>query len=388
MDQVRILHIINIGGFGGAEKLLTQLLPALADFVETECLLCFRYENSTVAEQIGKDLTERDIRVHLIPYKKAFGIKHLRNVQRLVKSGNYSIVHSHLQYANLWMAILKKTRQLKITVLTTLHGYRDSYQNKYGLLVNKHIFRTSYYWITRFILRNLDGYIFISNCLGSFFIKAGLLKKGAGRVIHHGYSISNTTNDELTKTTKVITAPRIVLPGRIIKLKGHIYALGVLDIVRQKYPEATLHFFGAGPFKQQVLQEVSSLQLTSSVFFHGYVHELLDELREYDIAVIPSFYESFGMVFLDCFAARVPVVAFDLPAGNEIIEDGCTGLLAKPFDTGDLAQKVMQLCEDAQLQDKLIKNGWQALHDHFSMNRMAADYAEYYQYMSQPAIVV
>lgn len=378
MSQLRVVHIINLGGFGGAEKLLIQLLPALSKEVQTVCLLCFHEANKAVSDQITADLEKADVEVHQLPYKKALSVRHLRNLRIFISQGGYDVIHSHLQHANLWIAILRKTRRIKTKTLTTLHGYRDSYQNANGLLVKTSLFFTPYYWITRFILKNLDGYIAISNCLKSFFVKANLVRENTVRVIYHGYQHNQEDTFVQDRKLEPLTAPKIVLPGRIIKLKGHIYAIQMLRQIRQKHIDATLHFFGDGPFRAVVQEETDRLQLKEHVFFHGYVHELQAELRQCDIAVIPSSYESFGMVFLDCYAAGLPIVAFDLPAGNEIVEDGVSGLLTKPYDAADLAEKVLMFCENPVLRNTLTENGQQLLVSRFSMQRMVTDYVQYY----------
>jgi glycosyltransferase involved in cell wall biosynthesis len=92
-------------------------------------------------------------------------------------------------------------------------------------------------------------------------------------------------------------------------------------------------------------------------------------------------YESFGLVFLDAFAAGVPVVAFDLPAGNEIITDQVTGLLAKPYDHRSLYEQVLRLCESEDLRRTLSTNASAKLKTSFSITRMADDYVQYYNHV-------
>jgi glycosyltransferase involved in cell wall biosynthesis len=56
--------------------------------------------------------------------------------------------------------------------------------------------------------------------------------------------------------------------------------------------------------------------------------------------VFPSqWYESFPMTVAEAFACGRPVIAFGLGAAAEIVEHGRTGLLARPGDTEDLADK-------------------------------------------------
>lgn len=68
------------------------------------------------------------------------------------------------------------------------------------------------------------------------------------------------------------------------------------------------------------------------------VHALM---RRADMLVFPSeWYETFGRVAAEAFAAGTPVVAADIGAIAELVEHGRTGLLFRPGDPEDLAAQV------------------------------------------------
>ncbi len=59
------------------------------------------------------------------------------------------------------------------------------------------------------------------------------------------------------------------------------------------------------------------------------------------LVIAPSeWYETFGRVIVEAYAKGTPVVASDLGAMAELVEDGRTGLRFRPGDPGDLAAKV------------------------------------------------
>lgn len=379
---MKVLHIINVGGFGGAEKLLLQLLPAQEKRIKTGILLCYKPAAADTARKIENDLASSSVVVFHLPYQRTFSPKHLRNLRDIINKPEWDLVHSHLQHANMWMNLLKRLKWVKKPVTTTLHGYRDSYQNKHGLLVSRGLFLSAYYWISKFNLRGLDGHIVISNCLRDFFVNAKLLNVASMCTIYHGYDASTSVEKQDSNQGR-IGAPVIGLPGRLIKLKGHVYAIKMLKILMEKYPNASLHFFGDGPYKDTIKLEVERLQLTDKVHFHGYIHNLMGELQQCDFAVLPSVYESFGLVFLDCFAVGIPSIAFDLPAGNEIVKNWETGILVRPYDEQELAKAADELCENANLRRQLVENSRKSLLEDFSIDRMVKDYCDYYQQILQ-----
>jgi glycosyltransferase involved in cell wall biosynthesis len=64
------------------------------------------------------------------------------------------------------------------------------------------------------------------------------------------------------------------------------------------------------------------------------------------IVVLPSYYEGLPKVLLEAAAAGRPLVATDIPGCKEIVRDGVNGLLVKPRDPLDLANKIKTLLED------------------------------------------
>lgn len=65
-----------------------------------------------------------------------------------------------------------------------------------------------------------------------------------------------------------------------------------------------------------------------------------------DIAVLPSRFESFGLVYVEAMARSLPVIAVSGSGADEVVEDGVTGLLCAP-DPVALARAVHELVADA-----------------------------------------
>jgi glycosyltransferase involved in cell wall biosynthesis len=62
-----------------------------------------------------------------------------------------------------------------------------------------------------------------------------------------------------------------------------------------------------------------------------------------DIVVVPSLYEAQSLVAIEAMACATPCVAFRVEGLSEVIDHGDNGLLANPFDTGDLADAIAEL---------------------------------------------
>ena len=85
-------------------------------------------------------------------------------------------------------------------------------------------------------------------------------------------------------------------------------------------------------YMQYINYLIHKYDLYNNVIFVGQVNE--EEMPLYynavDMLVHPSFVEAFGLVLIEAMACGKPVLVFDIPPMNEIIDNGISGLLIKP----------------------------------------------------------
>jgi glycosyltransferase involved in cell wall biosynthesis len=97
-----------------------------------------------------------------------------------------------------------------------------------------------------------------------------------------------------------------------------------------------------------------------------------------DILVSPSLYESFGLVFIEAFAMQLPVIAFDAPAANEIINNGETGLLVEVYNSTELAEKIIFLLQNPAERKRLADAAFEKYTTYFNTARMVKETAAWY----------
>lgn len=125
--------------------------------------------------------------------------------------------------------------------------------------------------------------------------------------------------------------------GRLSVEKGLDTLLGAWEQLSEKMP---LKIVGEGPLASQVESAVKRLP---SVEWLGRrpmseVHQLMGEAK---FLIFPSkWYETFGRVAVEAFAKGTPVIAADIGAIAELVDEHHTGLKFQPGDSGDLASKI------------------------------------------------
>lgn len=118
---------------------------------------------------------------------------------------------------------------------------------------------------------------------------------------------------------------------------------------------------GDGDMRVTYETEAEALGIATRVVFAGAVDN--DQLSHYinlgDFLVLPSIdkTESFGMVLLEAQATSRGVVASNFPGVRSVVVDGRDGLLTKPRDKHDLADKMTYLFENPVLIEQFGQNG-------------------------------
>jgi glycosyltransferase involved in cell wall biosynthesis len=92
-----------------------------------------------------------------------------------------------------------------------------------------------------------------------------------------------------------------------------------------------------------------------------------------DCAVFPSLYEPFGIVVLENFAARVPVVVSDTGGFPEIVRHGKTGVVTWANDANSLAWGILEVLRNPSFAQQLADNAYDDLDRRFSWAKIAQE---------------
>lgn len=145
---------------------------------------------------------------------------------------------------------------------------------------------------------------------------------------------------------------RIVFAGRLSPVKGVRYLLAALKDVQKAVPGVGLDIIGDGESRGSLEVTTKSLNLEGCVIFHGWLdHKSTDRLmRNAAIVAFPSVYpEAFGLVGIEAMIRGRPVVGFDVGGVKDWLCDGVTGFVVKPKDTVALAESMVRLLRDRNL---------------------------------------
>ncbi len=137
----------------------------------------------------------------------------------------------------------------------------------------------------------------------------------------------------------------ILFVGRIIPLKGIDNLLKAMTYLERKEGIKLVVIGGDEHCQTEVerLKDLSrSLKIQESVIFLGLVkQEILPFFYSAaNLCVVPSYYESFGLVVLESLACGTPVVATRVGGAESVIRHGETGYVVRNNDSCHLADKI------------------------------------------------
>ncbi|HEX5815084.1 MAG TPA: glycosyltransferase [Methylomirabilota bacterium] len=166
--------------------------------------------------------------------------------------------------------------------------------------------------------------------------------------------------------------PLLLYVGRIAPIKGLETLLDAVGCLRGAGHPARLVVVGGDAddrrdrHETEIRRRVAGLGLGHAVTFAGAQPQ--DRLRDYyvaaDATVLPSYYESFGMVALEAMACGSAVIASRVGGLQTTVRDGVTGLLVSEGDPCALAETVARVLDDGALRWRLGREGvrWASSH--------------------------
>jgi len=170
----------------------------------------------------------------------------------------------------------------------------------------------------------------------------------------------------------VPTPFQFVSISRLVYYKNLQIVIKALKIVKEKFPNVKLIVIGDGPYKLNLEKLVSSLKLQENVNFKNHVSENEKEklIATSQAIVFPSLYEGFGMVILESFAQKRPVLVSNVRPMSDIVEHGKTGLVMPPQDEKEWAKAIDLIIQDPKHTSNMGEEGKKVLEEKYSIESM------------------
>lgn len=194
------------------------------------------------------------------------------------------------------------------------------------------------------------------------------------RVIYQSVTLPEI-NEGLSNRVRNGRRFRCAIVGSLQASKGQDEAIAALAELVRRRVDAELLIVGSGDnhFRNSLVQQVKHLSLEERVIFHDYAENPLPLIHAADVILMCSRFEAFGRVTVETMLSGKPIIGTSSGGTRELIENEETGLLYKPGNYSELADKIQYLYENPKESAKLGAAALIWAEDRFSRERYAKE---------------
>nr|WP_319374727.1 glycosyltransferase [uncultured Methanobacterium sp.] len=139
--------------------------------------------------------------------------------------------------------------------------------------------------------------------------------------------------------------------GAFYEGKGVSYLIRSFNIVKKHLPDATLILVGDGPDKEKFIKIVKELNLEDSVIFSGYKTNPFPYIKGFDLMVVPSLSEAFGIVIFEALFVGTPVFGSDKGGIPEVLK---YKELLFDVESQELELKILDFFQNKQFHENVL----------------------------------
>lgn len=362
---MKVLHVINNLGSGGAEKLIEEIVPLMKYEYGFEIDVLLLSDKGNV---FINSLLDKGINVEFIKYNNIYDFRNIFKIKKHIDLGGYDIVHSHLFPTQYWVSLSKLfIKDKKVKFITTEHNTNNRRREKaYFKYIEKLIYY-QYDFIISITEKTRDNLIEwikpnIKNIFKYIVIENGVDIKKIEEALP--YKKSNFING-IYNDTKLVC-----MVGRFVEQKNQWLLIKAI-----KNLPANIHLVlvGEGPLISDCKDLAENLGISDRVHFLGFRNDIPRILKTADIVSLSSHWEGFGLVAVEGMAARKPLLASNVDGLREVVVGA--GLI---FDSQEeLEQCISSLIENDSFYEK-VSNECYNRAKKYSIERMAENIKSVY----------
>ena len=301
-EPIRIAQVIGKWVGGGVEAVVMNYYRHIDkskiqfDFICDEDSTNIPYEE---IEKLGGKV------ILIPPYQKLF--RYHRELKRVLKEGNYKIVHSHINTLSVFSLFAAKCAKVPVRIAHS-HSTTNKKEKKKNLMKQvlkpfSKLFATDYMCCSELAGRWLfgdklydEGKIYLLN-------NAIDLQK-----FEYNEKIREEVRKELNIDEETFVMGHI---GRFVEQKNHSFLIDIFYELQKEKQNAVLMLVGQGPLQEECKAKVEQLGLKNKVLFLGQRNDAARLYQAMDVFVLPSLYEGLPVVGVEAQAAGLLCVFSD-----------------------------------------------------------------------------
>lgn len=360
---MKILHYINNLGSGGAEKLLTDILPAFKNEGHEAHLLISNKEKNV--KKYEDSLTKDGILVQSLN-TSFYNPFQIFKVIAIIRKEKYDIVHAHLFPSQYWLAFASFFIPKNVKLVKTEHSVFNERKN-YRLLkpLEKLVYSRYKYIIaiTAAVKQNLSDWLNEDEKI---------------TVVHNGVNLKQIFHNQLDQKPDFLDSSKInlLMVARFdLSQKDQKSLIEALNLIEDK-KNYHLYFAGVGVNLKNCELLVADLKLDNYVTFLGVRNDVYNLMNKINLNVLSTNHEGLSGVALEALASGKPFIASDVIGVNDIVPD--ESFLFPKQNPEKLAKKIIEVSMNKSLQNELVSKALKHVQN-FDTPKMVNGYLSVYK---------
>ena len=369
---MKVLFVITGLFPGGAEKIVLEMVRSLLKAGHQAAVVSLQKEPPTAVRTIVDQLEQLGIRPYFLNLS-GLGIFRIFRLCKIILTETPDIVHSHLMHANLAARLIRLFS--RFTLVNTIHIAERRSVLKVRLL----------FWLDRLSFRLADVYTAVSAAAARFHEQRCGLPEGSVRVIYNGSDPVRPKSPADIAAMKrqwgLDDADKIIgSVGRLDHQKGYDLFLMSLPRLAPLIPAGErwgILLIGDGPEREKLAKQAAEIERVFPllrIVLTGYLPDAAAWLPVFDLFVMPSRYEGFGLTLTEALSFGIPALCSQADSLPELCAWSPENTLTADFTGQDLTDVYRKALQLPKLPGKLFR----------STEQMTSEYLTLYQEFLRP----
>lgn len=376
----RKLHVLHVYSFlydGGTEKYIHTLISRMNPdhFTFQICCLMERGSKAEVFENEGFPVHTLSFRPGLSPAVLPGNLVQVFRLARLMRRLGIDIIHTHDNQPAAYARLAAWLARVPIAYVTVHNDYAwlSPVQHRINYLLAA--------LTTRFFA--------VSKTVRDISSIKDRIPKDNYTVIHNGVTFAEPAQQISTRQYrdewKLGPDARVI--GNVASLsqrKGQDILVEAFGKIAGDFPDSYLFIVGSQredepEIEQTLISIASRYGVEDRLVLTGSRDDVLNILHLFELFVMPSRIEGFGLSLVEAMCAGVPTITSDIPTFTEVCDNRKYALTFQSENSQDLAEKLRHALSYSDEMTSMAETAKQYARDHFSIERMVAQYERCYE---------
>ncbi len=377
-----VLFVVDGLGLSGKTKALVDLACGLDPRRYRAAVCSLTAEDTPLTDQ----LRARNVPLYEIPCRDGLQLGMIWRLARLMRRVRPDVVHCYNPRPMLYAGLAARLAGVPGTV-GSLSAFACQVPDRQYSHLPQPLVTSSWRnrWRNRLLLRLVRYLVAVSRPLGERFFTYNRLPLDKLRIIPYGVDLEawqRPPDEEIARRRhKLGIAPNDVVVGtvgRLVEQKDYPTLLRAVVLARREVPGLRLVVAGDGPLRRPLEQLAGELGIADRVVFLGHCVQVAPVLHSFDLFVLASVFEPFGVALLEAKAAGLAIVATKVNEVPHLLRDGASGLLVPPGDPERLAETLVRLARDPALRQQFGQAALAEMQADFRLPKVVDAYQQLY----------